>query len=91
MYLLTTPVLVITKNEDFKLQKLGFKSRHEAQTVPASLPFNRYRNLFPGGHSNRAVKPTTHLHLRWSLRISVAIPLPPLYAIMAWIGIKHYF
>jgi len=52
----------------------------DRQWSPSTLLFNAYRRSFRG----RGMLLTTHLHLAPTLRMCGAIPLVPLYALMAW-------
>ena len=48
------------------------------------LLFKGYRGSFAGGKAAGVL--TTYVHLAPSLRMSPAVPLLPLYALMAWTG-----
>jgi len=58
--------------------------RPERLWGPTSLLFNEYRGYFPGGQSGRRVTLTIHLQLFPRLRMSGAVPLLPLYALIMW-------
>jgi hypothetical protein len=49
---------------------------------PPNFLYNGHRRSFPG----RVVMLTIHLHLVPRLRMSGAMPLLPLYAVMVWVG-----
>jgi hypothetical protein len=78
-------------NGDFKLEKLGFKSRHKAHSSPTQPPIQSVPESFSWGYTDHGVNSTTHLHLARSLGMNGATPPLPLYAIMAWIGEKTLF
>ena len=57
---------------------------------PPSFPFYENRSSFPGKRG-WGVRLTMHLHLLPRWRMSVSIPLLPLYSFMAWTGKVYRF
>jgi hypothetical protein len=53
---------------------------------PTQNPVQWVTGFFPQRLSGQGVKLTTHLHLMAKFKMSGAIPLLPLYVVMAWTG-----
>lgn len=74
---------------DFGQGIFVFSNSPDPQWAPPSLLLNVYRSYFPG-YIGRCVKLIFHLHRAWGLRMTVAIPLLPLYALLPWTGFPMF-
>jgi hypothetical protein len=90
-YILTTPVFVITINENFRLEKPGLKLERGGHSNPTQPPIQSAPGSLSREQGALAVKLTTHLHPAWSLGVSGAISPLPLYFIMVRIGQNFIF
>ena len=86
----------------YKLDDPGFEPRHRQEIYllsktsrpavgPTHAAIQWVPRFFPRGNSGRGVKLTTQPHLVLKFRMSGAMPVIPLYAIMAWTGCSLNF